>query len=104
VLRQAGATVETAANVAAARLAIQHSPFNVVLSDLAMPEEDGYALVRWVRQWIAQTERPLPVIALTAFATVEERARALSAGFAGFVTKPVEADELIDTLHSLLRS
>jgi signal transduction histidine kinase/ActR/RegA family two-component response regulator len=74
----------------------------VLVSGLAMPREDGYSLVSKLREREAQTGEQTPAIALTAYVSVEDRARALSAGFNAFVPKPVDPDELIDAILNLV--
>ena len=98
------ATVHTAASVNDALDALQWCNPAVVISDLAMPYEDGYALASKLRAREAETGKHTPAIALTAYVTVDERARALSAGFDAFVTKPVNPDELIDAILNLANS
>ncbi len=66
-----------------------------------MPGEDGYSLIQKVRAGEAPDSSPLPAVALTAFARVEDRVRALGAGFTMFVPKPVEAKQLISALAML---
>ncbi|MCA1566618.1 MAG: MEDS domain-containing protein [Acidobacteria bacterium] len=95
------ATVHTAASVADALDALRWCEPAVLVSDLAMPCEDGCALVSKLRAREAETGRHTPAIALTAYVTVDERARALSAGFDAFVAKPIDPDELIDAIINL---
>jgi CheY-like chemotaxis protein len=68
---------------------------DVVISDIAMPDQDGYDLVRQVRQLPAEMGGQTPAIALTAYARDEDRLRALSAGFQMHVVKPVEPPDII---------
>ena len=68
--------------------------------DIAMAEEDGYSVIRKVRE-SAQTAN-LPAIALTAYARIEDRMRALQAGFQMFLPKPVEAEELRFTVAGVV--
>jgi signal transduction histidine kinase len=99
-LTGAGAEVRVAATGAEALAELDRAPCDLVLSDVAMPGEDGYALLRKIR------DRPsprVPVIALTALARREDRARALRAGFASHVPKPVEPAELFAVVASLAR-
>jgi CheY-like chemotaxis protein len=101
VLAQCGA--RTAA-VASAREAIERiADFlpDVVVSDIAMPGEDGYSLVRRIRAMRTQGA-DVPVVALTAFTQPEDRRRALSAGFRHFVPKPVELDELAAVVRTVV--
>ncbi|WP_019140401.1 ATP-binding protein [Noviherbaspirillum massiliense] len=103
VLGNAGANVFAAESVAQVmqwlpRLAPDEYP-ELLLCDIAMPVEDGYAALRKVRSWKAQDGtvplQRLPALALTAFAQREDRIRALKAGFQMHVTKPVTPEELI---------
>ncbi|HYG69566.1 MAG TPA: ATP-binding protein, partial [Anaeromyxobacteraceae bacterium] len=75
---------------------------DLIVSDIAMPGEDGFALLERVREADEGRAAPLPVVALTAFARPEDRRRILSAGFDAHVAKPVEPDELRATIAGLL--
>jgi PAS domain S-box-containing protein len=101
VLEQTGATVRTAASAAEAYAAVQASTPTVLVSDIGMPGEDGYSLIRKVRALPACSRTP--AIALTAFSRTEDRHRALLAGFQMHLSKPVEATELVVLVSSLLR-
>lgn len=90
MLRQAGAEVVTAASAAQALAAFAADRFDAVVSDIAMPGEDGYALISRLRK-----SSSVPTIAVSAIATgVDDRARAIAAGFTEFVRKPVDPTEL----------
>jgi PAS domain S-box-containing protein len=89
-LEAAGATVESAASATEALALLDRETFHVIVSDIAMPGEDGLALVRAVRARGLRT----PVVALTAHAGAPMRVRALMAGFNTYVSKPVEPAEL----------
>ncbi len=69
-------------------------PFDVLLCDIAMPDEDGYEVIRKVRALPPDKGGAIPAIALTAHSRVEDRVRALAAGFQMHIVKPVEPDEL----------
>ena len=101
MLVESKANVQTAASVAQAMEILEWYQPDVVVSDLAMPGEDGYSLIRKVRALEAKTGRQTPVVALTSYVRVEDRARALSSGFNMFVPKPVQPDELINAIASL---
>ena len=73
----------------------------MLVSDLAMPGRDGYSLISEVRAMEAKSGKQIPAVALTAYVRVEDRARALSAGFNMFVPKPVELNELITVIANL---
>jgi CheY-like chemotaxis protein len=68
---------------------------DVLMSDIGMPVEDGYALIRQVRALPEERGGNVPAIALTAFARAEDRRRALLAGFQMHLAKPVEPSELL---------
>jgi CheY-like chemotaxis protein len=75
----------------------------VLISDIGMPNEDGYALIQKVRAWEAQHGAArVPAIALTAYARAEDRVCALRAGFQIHVPKPIQPDELIATVANLV--
>ncbi|HEY1066432.1 MAG TPA: response regulator, partial [Pirellulales bacterium] len=73
----------------------------VLLSDIGMPEQDGYDLIRQVRSR-GRSGRDLPAVALTAFARAEDRRRALLAGFQMHVAKPVDPEELVAAVATLV--
>jgi len=97
MLRQGGANVVAACDVTEAVNVLTSETFDAVLSDLAMPGEDGFALVRRVHAL-----RRIPVVAVSAMSSgADDRRRALDAGFAEFVRKPVDPDELVETVARL---
>jgi CheY-like chemotaxis protein len=104
ILSEYRATVQTSSSVAEALELLQWFKPHVIVSDLAMPGEDGYALIGKVRALEGEVGRQIPAIALTAFVRVEDRAAALSAGFNMFVPKPVEPNELITVIANLTES
>ena len=75
---------------------------DVLVCDLAMPGEDGFSLIRKLREWEKSHDGVLPAIALTAFGRVEDRTRALYAGFQMHIAKPVEPVELVVAVRSLI--
>jgi signal transduction histidine kinase len=100
ILERCGATVRTAASAAEAIRHIEGDRPDVLLSDIAMPEEDGYELIRKVRA-LERRGPVLPAAALTAFATGTDRARALLAGYQVHLPKPVEPSELAAVVAAL---
>lgn len=101
MLRQQSADVQAVTSAAEALEALRWYQPDVLVSDLAMPDEDGYSLIDKVRALEAESGRHTPALALTAYVRVEDRARALSAGFNMFVPKPVEPNELIIAIANL---
>jgi PAS domain S-box-containing protein len=100
VLEESGATVELAESADAALRSLAGGPPDVLVSDIGMPGKDGYQLIREARK-VAGCER-LPAVALTAFARSTDRTRALLAGYQVHVAKPVEPQELVVTIASLV--
>jgi CheY-like chemotaxis protein len=93
-LSTCGATVTTAlAATAALRLVTETRP-DVILSDIAMPDEDGYWLVREIRRLPDETIRRLPVLAATAYGREHPRERTLAAGFMDHLQKPIDPEVL----------
>jgi CheY-like chemotaxis protein len=76
---------------------------DLLISDIEMPEEDGYTLIQKIRSTEARASR-LPAIALTAHARAEDRMRALRSGFDAHVAKPVEVNELVTVIEGLART
>ena len=95
------ARVELADSVRKAMEIIERFRPDVIVSDLAMPDEDGYSLIEMIRARETGRSKPARVIALTALVRIEDRARALSAGFNMFLAKPVQPNELISAIASL---
>jgi PAS domain S-box-containing protein len=102
VLEQAGASVTTAATAAAGFLAFMQSPPDVLLSDIGMPDMDGYELIRQVRSHSSDQAREIPAIALTAYAGELNQQKALEAGFQTHLSKPIEPDLLVRAIVGLL--
>lgn len=102
VLERYGAHVMTAASAKDALYALLEWKPNVLVSDIGMPEQDGYSLIRKVRELKPEQGGDTPAIALTGYVRVEERLRSLEAGYQMFVPKPVEADELAAIIASLV--
>ncbi|RKG63008.1 response regulator [Corallococcus sp. CA054B] len=101
VLESRGAQVFTASSTRQALEKHQlHRP-HVIISDIGMPGEDGYSFIRRLRALPLEQGSQTPAIALTAFARMEDRTRALLAGFQMHVPKPIEPAELIIVLASL---
>jgi PAS domain S-box-containing protein len=93
VLRGAGAEVVTAATAAEALTMIDRQPPDVLISDIGMPDQDGYDLIREVRRR-GDARARLPALALTAYARHEDRERVLAAGYHLYVAKPVDPEAL----------
>jgi CheY-like chemotaxis protein len=101
VLNRAGAEVTAASSAAEALAMLQRTTVDVLVSDIGMPDEDGYALIGKVRA-LGPTGERIPAIAVTAGARVEDRSLALSAGFQLHMAKPIDPAELTAVIAHIL--
>ena len=101
VLEARGVEVTLAGSVATAMEAVHGQRFDLIVSDIGMPEEDGFSLIRRVRGLPAEHNGETPAVALTAYARVEDRVKAMVAGFQMHIAKPVDTDELLVLIASL---
>jgi PAS domain S-box-containing protein len=102
-LREWGAAVQAVSSAQEAIAAIRQTLPDLLISDIGMPGEDGYDLIRQVRALPPTAGGQLPAIALTAYARDSDREKSLSAGFQKHVSKPVEPGELAVVISNLLR-
>jgi CheY-like chemotaxis protein len=103
VLRSGGAEVRTVSSAARAHdLVMSWSP-TVLITDLAMPGEDGFMLARSLRTVFPRPGNALPVVAVTAYGTPESRASAALAGFDLYLTKPIDPVHLAAAIAGLIR-
>jgi CheY-like chemotaxis protein len=102
VLTDRGAEVSSAESSAEALELIERVRPDVLVSDIGMPGEDGYALIRRIRGSGAEFAR-IPAIALTAYARTEDRIRAIQAGYQVHLSKPVEPIELLAVINSVVQ-
>jgi len=102
MLAESKAKVQQVASVREALDVLEWYEPDVIVSDLAMPGEDGYSLIAKIRA--SENGKEIPAVALTSYVRVEDRTRALSAGFNMFVPKPVEPLELITAIANLVDS
>lgn len=100
ILHDCHAEVLTAASAAEALSLLEHLRPGLLLTDLGMPDMDGYGLLERVRALGPAHGGNVPAIALTAFARADDRVKALSSGFSAHISKPVEPAELIDKVAS----
>ena len=98
LLSDCGAEVRTAATAGEAMLLIDLETPDILVSDIGMPDVDGYELLKMIRRRGTDGTTKMPAVALTAFARSEDRTRALRAGFVAHVAKPVEPSELLATV------
>jgi PAS domain S-box-containing protein len=103
ILEERGARPLCASSAEEGLAALSREHFDVLLSDIGMPDTDGYDFIREVRRLDPLRSRPIPAVAITAYARAEDRQRSLLAGFHMHLSKPVEARELIASIAGLLR-
>ncbi|MGC4066155.1 MAG: response regulator [Polyangiaceae bacterium] len=104
ILTRAGAIVHVAASAAEGVNLLENCEAQVLVSDLGMPDEDGYALIQRVRRHENPAIREIPALALTALASEEDRSKAVRAGFTSHLGKPVAPRELVDEVINLALS
>jgi signal transduction histidine kinase len=100
-LEQCGARVTAVPSAAEALASLDRSLPDVLVSDLGMPDEDGFSLIRKVRAREAAKGGGVPAAALTAYARTEDRVRALTAGFQRHLPKPIDPSDLIAAVAAL---
>jgi CheY-like chemotaxis protein len=103
VLEEYGAEVVTAGSVDEALELLPKARPDLIVSDIGMPDRDGYELLRAVRSLGPERGGDVPAIALTAFARAEDRMRALHAGYSAHVPKPIDVAELVSAVATLVR-
>ena len=101
VLADAGAVVKRASSAVEAFAYLQAEPPHVLISDIGMPFEDGYSLIRRIRALPPEHGRDVPAIALTAYARIEDARAAEDAGFQLHVVKPVRPDLIVESVRSI---
>jgi signal transduction histidine kinase/ActR/RegA family two-component response regulator len=101
LLDSCGAEVRVAGSAAQALQMLDVWKPDVLISDIAMPEEDGYVLIKKIRERSSEMSGDLPAAALTAYATIEDRVSILAAGFQMYLSKPADPGELIAVVASL---
>jgi PAS domain S-box-containing protein len=101
ILEMAGARVTAAGSAAEAMSRILEDRPDVLVCDIGMPGEDGYALIQRIRAMEGDGERSLPAVALTAYVRTEDRTKAIRYGFQNHLGKPIETAELLAVVSSL---
>ena len=102
VLVQCGGEVTAVASAQAALEALDRTSFDVLVSDIVMPDQDGYGLIRQVRAREADRGGGIPALALTAYTRIEDREAAISAGFQQHAVKPIEPVEVVAAIVTLI--
>jgi PAS domain S-box-containing protein len=101
LLNESGARVVTAESASEALQWLAHHVPDVLISDIGMPEVDGYQLLRKMRECGGPASAGIPAVALTAYARREDRTHALAAGYNAHVAKPVDPSELLKTIATV---
>jgi len=104
ILKRYGSDVRCSESAAEAIEAFADWEPDILVSDIGMPNEDGYSLIKKVRQLDSSRAQKIPAVALTAYATDEDRIRALDAGFQTHVAKPIEPEIFVTSIASVLKS
>ena len=102
-LQECGAEVAIATSAAQAITTLTQAPPDILISDIGMPGEDGYSLIRRVRALSPNQGSAVPAIATTAYARAEDQTRALAAGFQIHLAKPIEPAKLAEAIIGLVR-
>jgi signal transduction histidine kinase/CheY-like chemotaxis protein len=100
-LENAGATALAASSVQEALAVLRRHSVDVLLADIAMPDEDGYSLIRQVRDLESSDMWPITAVALTAYAREDDRRLAMEAGFQMHLAKPIDSQSLVDAVARL---
>lgn len=103
MLEDFGAEVVVVTSAMEAIAALTESPgkYDVLLADIGMPDEDGYSLMRQVRELEAEAGGQIPAAAITAYATEQERQMAIDAGFQMHIAKPIDSTQLVLMIANL---
>lgn len=97
-LRKKGFEVETASSQSRARKQIANKDFDLILSDLRLPDEDGMALLSWLREQKSQ----VPFIIMTGYAEIQSAVKAMKEGATDYISKPVQPDELLKKINEAI--
>ena len=102
LLEQHGANVTSVESAREALEQLTQTTFGLLISDIGMPNMDGYTLIRYIREQLSDPNRDILAIALTAYAGEGDQQQALAAGFQQHITKPIEPEALIQTVRALV--
>ncbi|PIG90567.1 response regulator [Gloeocapsopsis sp. IPPAS B-1203] len=102
IIEQEGGEVVLAASANEALDCCQRVNINVLVSDICMPGEDGYTLIKKIRELSLPSQSQIPAIALSSSLSETYREQALTAGFQKYLLKPVDLDELIRAINELV--
>lgn len=103
LLEQYGAQVTEAQSASEALSSLGQAKFDLLISDIGMPDMDGYTLIRQIRKQLPDQDREIPAIALTAYAGEIDQQQALAAGFQQHISKPIELEVLMQAILNITR-
>ncbi|PSN12107.1 hybrid sensor histidine kinase/response regulator [filamentous cyanobacterium CCT1] len=103
LLEQQGANVTQVGSASEALSQLQQAEFDLLISDIGMPDMDGYTLLRHVKEQLPEQNRDILAIAITAYAGEKNKQQALAAGFQQHITKPIEPETLLQTIWTLVQ-
>jgi CheY-like chemotaxis protein len=101
IITSAGATVKDADNAEAAYAIVERWKPNIIVADLHMPDQDGYAFMKRIRARPKEEGGQIPAVAITGYGP-EDRLTAFRAGYQNYIRKPVNAEELVAAIASLI--
>jgi CheY-like chemotaxis protein len=104
LLRQHGAEIRSAESATAALETINDWTPDAMISDIGMPDVDGYMLLARVRSEDKEHDKPIPAVAVTAYASEDDRVKAMSAGFQMYLTKPIQPEQLASAIARLAQT
>jgi CheY-like chemotaxis protein len=102
ILKRYGVTASTVETAAEALDFLESDPPDLLISDIGLPSEDGYDLIRKVRALRPERGGLVPAIAMTGYVSVQDRTLAIEAGYQEHLPKPIETDKLIDLVRGLV--
>jgi CheY-like chemotaxis protein len=102
IVEAEGATVWAASSATEALYLLCQSQFDLLISDIGMPETDGYSFIRNVRSLPPQFNRDIPALALTAYADAANRQQIIAVGFQAHLAKPIDPQSLLDAIATLI--
>jgi CheY-like chemotaxis protein len=104
ILADTGANVTRAASASEALTILGQSQPSLIISDIAMPDTDGYTLIQRIRAMPSKITSQIPAIALTAYDADEDREKALAFGYQEFITKPIDPDKLLNIVITFCKN
>ncbi|WP_106827900.1 sigma-54-dependent transcriptional regulator [Parabacteroides pacaensis] len=98
-LKKKGFTVDTVTSVGEARRRIQQNPYNIILSDLRLPDNDGIVLLKWLKE----NQPAVPLIMMTSYAEIQTAVQSIKLGASDYIAKPLNPEELLNKIQELIK-